>query len=138
MGVFVPLTGGADRIRRLSLTNKADAPVRVRFHCDEVFPFVLPGPGVVPSRFPQGQPTLRLGDPAPFTLWCDVPDSLDRLTLRAVLRPTALPEVIRLRAQLNQTLSPDPGWYCGEHHMDSYFEDGARGAELCASPLRTG
>ncbi len=89
------IVGAVGRIVQLRLTADA-APVarRLRLTSRGVYPFLLPGPGIVPSHFPRPEPALALGQNGPFTLWYAVPADQELLTLQALLPAAALPALL--------------------------------------------
>lgn len=93
---IAPTPGLGGGIRELRLTaGSATAPIRFRLTCEGVFPFLIPGPGIVPSHFPTPEPALRLAANPPFALWCDLPAGIPRWTLQAVLPVASLPSLVR-------------------------------------------
>jgi hypothetical protein len=94
--VTLAATGSDDSFWELRLTAPDGTPPgRVRLRGEGLYPFLLPGPGIVPSHFPIPEPALRLAANGPFTCWCDVPDRVERLTVQALLPAAALPALHR-------------------------------------------
>ena len=79
---------------------------------DDTVPFVIPGPGGVPSHFPRQAPRLLFagtdaGQSGQVDLWIDVPQGLDALTFHASGLPRDAAEI---RWDGQNPASPD--WRC--------------------------
>jgi hypothetical protein len=63
-----------------------EAEVPLWVEARHAFPFVVPGPGIVPSHFPYPQPALRLAALRhPADIWMWVPPGLPKLTVQTSL-----------------------------------------------------
>lgn len=96
--------------------------VRFRFICDDVVPFLLSGPGIVPSHFPSPGPSSALGEQGPFSVWFDIPAGMNRMSLQAILAPERLTKTIRPDATLAPILwwMPEYQYHVAEFDTTAY------------------
>ena len=85
-------TGQIIGVWTVRVQNTAEAPVDFRLHAEGVYPFMIPGPGIVPSHFTIPEPKLRLlGSGRGQRLWFDVPGDVEMVTLQTWLPVDACP-----------------------------------------------
>jgi hypothetical protein len=68
----------------LAAPDNSTDPVPFTIHTEgDAYPFIIPGPGIVPSHFPIPEPTLLFATKGQATAWVDVPEDLPLLTIGA-------------------------------------------------------
>ncbi|MFC1714542.1 CehA/McbA family metallohydrolase [Candidatus Poribacteria bacterium] len=66
----------------LSVPDDSADAVTFNVHTEgDVYPFVVPGPGITPSHFPTPEPTLLFAAEGEASVWLDVPEDLPLLTV---------------------------------------------------------
>ena len=103
----------APGIWEITLTASDDSadPVTFTIHAEgDAYPFVIPGPGIVPSHFPIPKPTLLFATKGEATVWVDVPEDLSLLTIGAWV-PVQSKGFVQLpdETQLQLSWKPDQG-----------------------------
>jgi len=77
------------------LNNTDETPIDFSLQTEGVYPFIIPGPGIVPSHFTIPEPKLRwLGSKCDQELWLDVPRGLEVVTLQTWLPVDACPTAL--------------------------------------------